>query len=393
MRKAVKEASDVLGSKDVKSIARQLQRMGRRGDTMLAHITPREAAKLKREGGAGTRNPETGLLEFYDGFDIPFEDYGAGQMPLAVESYANYGGGGAENVPYTDFGGYEPAVSAGYGGVEPAVSADYGGFDVPSYDFGGYGGFDFGDQAPYVGYQTSFQPSGDVSGFVMPGVTPTQLPELTLAPYRTPTGEEILPPERPAGLGEETETTPQEKSALSSLLDKLSPGTLARLGLGLGGALMGQRQAAAARKEGAAAADALRAAYEKSAADVRALAQPLTTAGAAALGQAQQGVLDPARLQQLEAARAQLAQQAARTGGVGAIQSAEAMNRARMAALQAQQTAALQLLGPGNQLMSQAIARQLQGTTTAIGTRLQLEQQANQAMANLYGQLGRFIGG
>jgi hypothetical protein len=43
--------------------------------------------------------------------------------------------------------------------------------------------------------------------------------------------------------------------------------------------------------------------------------------------------------------------------------------------------------------MSQAINQQLQGTTSALGTRLQLEGQANQAMANLYGQLARFIGG
>lgn len=373
MRKAVKEASDVLGSRDVKSIARQLQRMGRRGDTMLAHITPREAAKLKREGGSGTRNPDTGLLEFFDGFDIPFEDYGATQAPLAVDSYADYGGGG---------------------GFEAPVAADYGGFDVPYYDYGGYGGFDYLADLPSAGAQESF---------FAPSVTPTNIPmplsradvfagrvepplSEAAAEERVMTPEEIAAEEEKTGL-------PGEKTGLSSLFGKLSPGTLARLGLGLGGALMGSQQAAAARRQGAAAAEQLRAAYEKSAADVRALAQPLTTAGAAALGQAQQGVLDPARLQQLEAARAQLAQQAARTGGVGAIQSAEAMNRARLAALQAQQTAALQLLGPGNQLMAQAIARQLQGTTSAIGTRLQLEQQANQAMANLYGQLGRFIGG
>jgi hypothetical protein len=50
-----------------KKAAQHLQRQGRYGDTMLAHINPREAAMLKAAGGSGTRNPKTGLVEFYDG--------------------------------------------------------------------------------------------------------------------------------------------------------------------------------------------------------------------------------------------------------------------------------------------------------------------------------------
>ena len=46
-----------------------LQNAGRRGDTMLAHINPREARMLKRRGGSGTINPMTGLPEFYGPFD------------------------------------------------------------------------------------------------------------------------------------------------------------------------------------------------------------------------------------------------------------------------------------------------------------------------------------
>jgi hypothetical protein len=41
--------------------------LGRNGDTMLAHITPREARMLQRAGGAGTINPVTGLPEFFLG--------------------------------------------------------------------------------------------------------------------------------------------------------------------------------------------------------------------------------------------------------------------------------------------------------------------------------------
>lgn len=45
-------------------VGRYLASKGRYGDTMLAHITPEEAAILRRYGGAGTINPETGLPEF-----------------------------------------------------------------------------------------------------------------------------------------------------------------------------------------------------------------------------------------------------------------------------------------------------------------------------------------
>ena len=44
--------------------ARRLQSAGRGGDSMLAHINPREAEMLRRMGGAGTVNPNTGLQEY-----------------------------------------------------------------------------------------------------------------------------------------------------------------------------------------------------------------------------------------------------------------------------------------------------------------------------------------
>jgi hypothetical protein len=45
--------------------ARRVAGAGRNGDTMLAHITPREAQMLKQRGGAGSINPRTGLPEFF----------------------------------------------------------------------------------------------------------------------------------------------------------------------------------------------------------------------------------------------------------------------------------------------------------------------------------------
>jgi hypothetical protein len=56
----------VLGSVigDISKDAQNLQSLGRNGDSILAHISPKEARMLKSKGGAGTIHPVTGLLEF-----------------------------------------------------------------------------------------------------------------------------------------------------------------------------------------------------------------------------------------------------------------------------------------------------------------------------------------
>ena len=55
---------------DMPSLAKLIQARGRKGDTILAHISPKEAALLKKRGGAGTKNPDTGLPEFDEGSDF-----------------------------------------------------------------------------------------------------------------------------------------------------------------------------------------------------------------------------------------------------------------------------------------------------------------------------------
>lgn len=52
------------GIVSLKQKADEVRQAGRRGDTMLAHITPFEANMLKRMGGSGTINPKTNLPEF-----------------------------------------------------------------------------------------------------------------------------------------------------------------------------------------------------------------------------------------------------------------------------------------------------------------------------------------
>lgn len=60
------------------NISQALANKGRFGDTMVAHLSPREAMMLKAMGGAGTRNPKTGLPEFWSNADF-LASFGTGE--------------------------------------------------------------------------------------------------------------------------------------------------------------------------------------------------------------------------------------------------------------------------------------------------------------------------
>lgn len=53
------------GIASLKPMAREMAAAGRYGDTMIAHISPIEAQILRRYGGSGTINPQTGAPEFF----------------------------------------------------------------------------------------------------------------------------------------------------------------------------------------------------------------------------------------------------------------------------------------------------------------------------------------
>jgi hypothetical protein len=72
--------ADVMTNLPIAALAQIVRSKGRGRDTVLAHITPREARKLKREGGRGSINPETGLLEFQ-------EDFFFDPTPVASQSF------------------------------------------------------------------------------------------------------------------------------------------------------------------------------------------------------------------------------------------------------------------------------------------------------------------
>ncbi len=77
------------GMNTVQEMAEMIRKMGRGKDRILAHITPEEAAMLKRMGGSGKINPLTGLPEFQDELDSWFEDYYRNNPPTSAESQPN----------------------------------------------------------------------------------------------------------------------------------------------------------------------------------------------------------------------------------------------------------------------------------------------------------------
>ncbi len=93
---------------------RMLGQFGRRGDTMIAHISPQEAAILKMLGGSGSINPKTGLMEFYGG---------------------DNGGDGSDSDGGRDAGG-DPGSGAGSGEGGPDGGAFGGGFDGSADAYG-----------------------------------------------------------------------------------------------------------------------------------------------------------------------------------------------------------------------------------------------------------------
>ena len=64
MKKKQEGKATKLAEGGLAKAAQTLQDKGRNGDTILAHINPQEAAMLRAQGGTGTINPHTGLVEY-----------------------------------------------------------------------------------------------------------------------------------------------------------------------------------------------------------------------------------------------------------------------------------------------------------------------------------------
>jgi hypothetical protein len=182
-------------------LARTLGAMGRGNDSLVAHITPREALALKAMGGSGTTNPYTGMLEFYDadsgqggdpsgGDSGGGGDGGGGNDAAAAVSDAIGAGFGPESSGYGNQAGPGPNASTGMSAADPegtaqaanmstATAAQQAGLGVGIADTGGvnptgfaaapglaeaFGAYGRGDislgQAIGFGLQSAFSPLG-----------------------------------------------------------------------------------------------------------------------------------------------------------------------------------------------------------------------------------------
>ena len=320
--------ADLNGTSDLAAIAAMLTSKGRGNDTLLAHITPREAEILKAAGGSGTTNPETGLLEFYDGEATSGE--------VAAQQFPDYGAPTPEATASLPFStGPEPLTDTPVAPTSAAYSAPSATQYGASYGFQPTGAVGTQAQMP-----TDFGPATPPSLGLGYGVRDTVAPSAAL----------------------ETTSRPPEKSGF---LDKLTTTDMVRLGLAGGLGLYGSQQA----KKGAQQA-------QQAAAEQKAVGAPYQAQGQELQRAAQAGELTPTSQQSFQALQARLAQGAESRGGVGTAQVAAQAEAYRQQLLAQQYDLGLKVSNIGDQI-----------ALGAIKTGLQADQMLNQASANFYTQL------
>lgn len=308
-------------SLNLPAMAQVIKKKGRGRDTVLAHITPEEAKLLKKRGGRGSINPDTGLLEFedfYRGEYMGAPDYSAAAAPTVQYEPS---GGGYQYTPqeqqyFTDIG-------------VPTASYDTSAFQ-PGVDFSQY-------QGPGVTNIGGAQPTG---------VQLPQVQDLGMGSLGTrgaiPGGPETFgAPPAPA------EAPAQDQS---SILDKIEKATgmnremLAKLGIGTLQTLGGVAATSRAAKQG-----------QQAKKEQQAIAQPYQARGQELVGKAERGELTPVGQQSLQATRAQLQQGAESRGGVGATQVNAQVEAYRQQLLQQQYDLGLKISGIGDQIALGAI--------------------------------------
>lgn len=326
--------TDILQVSGLPALAQLIQAKGRGRDTILAHITPNEARLLKERGGSGTRNPDTGLLEFQ-------EDYFDTSLPYEAQTYA------APYVPPPNYSVTQASLPQADVQPPPAPAQSY----TEPYGVG----FDFTPPAAAA-----------------PAVAPPEASAPGLPPAMLPYGQpDFLTPAygvgAPAAKEEPDYLTKLGRRAGKALED---PAVLARLGLGLGGGALGILQSRRAGQQ----AKQFRAEQE-------ALAAPYRRQGQEMVAAAQRGELTPAAQQAMQAARAQAAQATERSGGVGIQQQAQRLSELQQRLLQQQSDYGIKLSNIGDQI-----------ALGAIRSGLQASQAVNQAQGQFFNVLGSIIG-
>lgn len=295
--------------------------------------------------------------------------------------------------------------SFGGGDFFTTPAASYGSFDVggtytPTFDFASYlpsSSYLSPADLPAAGGGPAFGPvptfaSEDLGGFRVPTTdTTTPTPTAGTQPASS-LQSQALAEQDALGGGRKAADTAAQQGLLDRLFGKMSGGDITKLVLGGAGGLMQYLAGQRAQADAAAAAAEYRKAGKKAAADLRAMGEPYRAAGGSQLAMALQGALSPAQMQLYQAGQAKLAQSAARTGGVGAIQTAAAEQAIYQQALQNQQDMALKLLGPGNELAYKAVMAELQAKQGGLSLELQYGSQASSALGAMMSALGYGVG-
>ena len=322
--------TDMMADLDLKALAQLLQSRGRGGDTILAHITQREADKLAKAGGSDTTNPDTGLPEFYELQDyymgepaqVAQDDYlyAEGRLP-AEDEITRFGRSPAESVAPSeaDAASQEPSSPAELPLATPAI--------------------------PEIGFEG--RPD-------LPGVSPY---------VSTPT----------SGLQQTVSSAQekQEKGLFEGMTNEQKRNLLLKGALGTGAGIISALQGRRAAKAG-----------EGAKREVQALATPYQQAGQAMQAQAQQGQLTPDRAAQMQAAQAQVAQSIQQRGGVGAQQAATQLAQFRRTLLNDQYNYGLRIAQIGDSYAQKAIA-----------TGLTQDREMSASMQGLSAALASFLGG
>ena len=359
--------ADIQETSDLKSIAKMLANKGRGNDTLLAHITPREVKILKAAGGSGTVNPDTGLMEFDDSFDVGGFEAPSYQIPQQYSSGADYAEAQPAQVGTQDFY-YQPSAP-----VELTPPEGYAPTPSPYETSIPYTQSMVAETQPYTGVPAAAPaeavPAGGVQAFGAPIVAPVsaeaakaQAEQAAAVGGKTPSGLVTR-----AG-----DVLSAIKAGGGDVLDYLKKNPdLLRIGGAGTAAVLGRQQAQKAAQQ-----------VQQATQEQKNVGQPYQQAGTELQRAAMSGELTPQGAQAYQAMRAQMAQGVESRGGVGVAQAQAQTEAFRQQLLQNQYNLGLQVAQIGDNI-----------ALGAIRTGMQLDQQLAQANQQFYTQLAAIAGG
>lgn len=357
--------TDIMADLDLPGLAQLLESKGRKGDTMLAHITPQEAALLKARGGAGTMNPDTGLPEFYDGdADTYFSPSRAGRTAVDMDNYYTPRQPATSAVPTPDVEMPTPTSPYSFAPNAPAVNltppTETYSMDRPTLPAGNA-----------FNVMPSQTPFFDVrrGGIYSPSSVEATQANIQSALAQQAVGGQVA--DLPTATG-----APAQPGVFDRIGAKLrDPKTQERIleNIGLTGlqslpAILMARQAA---EQG-----------RRSKEEMQRLAAPYQQQGQALVAQAQRGELTAPAQQQIQALQARAAQGVAARGGVGAEQAAAQVEAFRQQLLQGQFDMGLKVANIGDQI-----------AVGAIRTGLSADQYVNELTGNYFTNIARMAYG